>query len=279
MPKRPGAGGVILLAVVLGLASAFFLYAYLKDMRKEEKANWDRVVVALVDIPAKTKITREMIELRPTPQEHIAPEVALSIEEVEGKIARERIRAKEQVRTTDVLDEGMALSLALEIPPGMRAVAIGGGEVAFVGASVRPRDRIDILATFPDPITNRQLTQMILQNITVLAVNEGQTDPTKAQGAKTSLTVVVKPEHAEILTAADRLGILRVALRPKDDDSEIPRAMPSLGALAEHVQTQPLRIENDKTSAPATAITLLPPSRPGVITFRGVAEERISVSP
>ena len=68
---------------------------------------------------------------------------------------------------------------------------------------------------------HQETTQMILQNVLVLAVNEGVTDQQIKQGAKSSMTLAVKPEEAELLTAADRAGALRVALRGLNEKSVI----------------------------------------------------------
>jgi pilus assembly protein CpaB len=103
----------------------------------------------------------------------------------------------------------------------MRAIAIGAGEVMAVGSTVKPGDRIDILATYTDPIAHQETTQMILQNVLVLAINQGETDQQGKLGAKSSMTLAVKPEEAELLTAADRAGALRVALRGLNEKAVI----------------------------------------------------------
>ena len=132
---------------------------------------------------------------------------------MDGRTTLHRIKAKEQIRTSDLLGEGQNAGLSMDIPAGMRAIAIGAGEVMAVGSTVKPGDRIDILATYTDPVAHQETTQMILQNVLVLAVNKGDTDQQGKTGAKSSMTLAVKPEEAELLTAADRAGALRVALR------------------------------------------------------------------
>lgn len=221
MAKKPGAGGIILLAVVLGVVTAYLIWAQLRQLENRTKENWQPVVVAAVDINPRTTITRNMLELRPLPAEIIAPDAIKNIEHVEGRITVSRIKAKEQVRQSDLAAEGQTVSLAYEVPPGMRAIAIGAGEIQAVGTAVKPGDRVDILATYTDPVNRQETTKTILQVVPVLAINKGQTDPSGKEGASSSLTVLVTPEQAELLAAADRQGALRVVLRPVQDDSRI----------------------------------------------------------
>jgi len=186
-----------------------------------------------------------------------------------------RIKAKEQIRTSDLLGSGQAPGLAYDIPPGMRAIAIGAGEVMAAGSSVKPGDRVDILATYTDPVAHQETTQMILQNVLVLAVNEGVTDQQGKTGAKSSMTLAVKPEEAELLTAADRAGALRVALRGINEKAVI---------ASQGVGTRDFLGKNTLTfsttppdSTRQTPIIISPPrnQRPEVTIVRGIQETTV----
>jgi|SRR5579862_2049568 len=224
MAKKPGAGGIILAAVALGLVAAYMIWNIERNREAQNKEHWTPVVVARDDIPARTKITTEMVTLMPYPKDLITPGSAKDRKEVEGRITLARLKAKEQIRTSDLLAEGQTPSISMEIPAGMRAIAIGADEVKAVGSTVKPGDRIDILATYSEPNTHQETTQMILQNVLVLAVNQGETDAQKPGGAKSSMTLAVKPEEAELLMAADRAGALRVMLRAPKETTVISTA-------------------------------------------------------
>src|SRR5438045_1871858 len=167
-----------------------------QDLQSAE--HWTAVVTTLQDIPARTKIAREMVTTTRYPKELVIDGVIRNPLEAAGHTTLVRIKAKEQIRTSDLLGEGQAPGLAYDIPSGMRAIAIGAGEVMAAGSSVKPGDRVDILATYSDPVAHQETTQMILQNVLVLAVNEGVTDQQIKQGAKSSMTLAVKPEEAEL---------------------------------------------------------------------------------
>jgi pilus assembly protein CpaB len=223
MAKKPGAGGIILAAVVLGFIAVYLIWNLEQKRERQAKKNWTQVVVALQDIPARSKVAREMVTLTPVPKELIVTGVLTDPKQVDGRLTLARIRKQDQIRASDLVGEGQGPSLAFEIPAGMRAIAIQAGEVLAVGTAVKPGDRVDILATYSDPVLRQQTTQMILQNVLVLAVNKGETDAQgKGGGANSSMTLAVKPEEAELLTAADRAGALRVALRGVQDKTIIP---------------------------------------------------------
>ena len=65
MAKKPGAGGVILVAVILGLVTAYLIWAYLSSVERQNSRNWEPVVVARDDIGPRIKVTREMITFFP----------------------------------------------------------------------------------------------------------------------------------------------------------------------------------------------------------------------
>lgn len=222
MANKPGPGVIILLAVILGVVTAVLAYKWASDLKQKSEENWQPVVIAVVDIKPRTTVTREMIELTRFPHDKLAPEALADIKQVEGRITLGRIKAKEQIRQSDLVQKGQAPSLAYTIPPGKRAIAIAADEVKAVGTSVKPGDRVDILATYQDPVAKQETTQMILQNVPVLAINLGDTESQGPGGAKSSMTLAVSPEEAELLTAADRAGVLRIALRPVEDQTVIP---------------------------------------------------------
>jgi pilus assembly protein CpaB len=278
MAKKPGAGGIIVVAVILGLIAVYLIWNLEREREKQAKKNWTPVVMAVQDIPARTKVAREMITLTSCPKDWIVSGAITDPKEAEGRIALVRIRAKDQIRASDLVAEGQGPSLGYVIPKGMRAIAIQAGEVMAVGTAVKPDDRVDILATYTHPITRQETTQMILQNVLVLAVNKGQTDAQGKEGANSSMTLAVKPEEAELLTAADRAGALRVALRPVQDKTIIPstgveaRDFPSPRTL--QYAGQP------PDAAKATPIIINPPpgrQRPEVKIYRGTQEQTVPV--
>jgi pilus assembly protein CpaB len=270
---------VILVALVLGLVTGYLVLRKFREMDEKSRKNWQPVVIAKVDIKARTKVSREMLELTAYPKELIAEGVITRLEDVENRMVGRELRAKEQVRGTDLVAEGTVPTLAYKVPDGMRAIAIGAGEVMAVGTSVQPGDRVDILGTYHDPRTRQELTKIILQNVLVLAVNRGQTEAgQEGGGANSSMTLAVRPEDTELVAAADRMSALRVALRRVND----ARLVATDGVTTRDFSGQ--RSEDVTTNQPparVTPVVIAPP--PGeepkrqLTIIRGTQEQNVGL--
>lgn len=272
MAKRPGAGGVILVAIGLGVITAYLVWGYVRNVQKRSQENWKPVVVARLEIPPRKKITRDMIYLTRSPEELIAADAITRLEEVEGRMSIARIHQKAQLRESVIAKEGQSPGLTFDIPPGKRAVAIKVDEISGVGGgTILPEDHVDILATYTDPIARQETTQMILQNITVLAVDSGQTEANAEAGAMRTITLAVSPEDAELITAADRAGVLRVALRPVEEDTIVA----SPGTKVTEILRGKFTMAQPTDEPNATPIVISPaPSRarPDLTIYRGTTE-------
>jgi pilus assembly protein CpaB len=210
------------------------------------------------------------------PPELIVLESLREVKGVEGKVARHGMKAREQILSSDLMMEGEIPSLAVRVPDGKRAIAIAASEVTAVGSVVKPGDHVDVLATYRDPIAEIETTQMLLQNVLVLAVNQGQTDPTTAQGAKTSMTLAVAPGETERLAAIDRSGALRVTLRSPND----PTIVQSPGVTLKEIAGSGDRIIPTPPPPPSPDITFgaqKPSPMPVLITQTNVPERRREV--
>jgi len=240
--------------------------------------NREPVVSANVDINPHTRITDAMITDAVAYPKDLIPENAIKDKKlVEGRITLRHINAKELIRSTDLIQEGQPYGLAIDIPSGMRAIAIGAGEVMAVGTSVKPGDHVDLIATYQDPRTRQALTKMIMQNVLILAVNKGQTDASGKEGANSSMTLAVKPEDTERVTAADREGTLRVSLRPVNDSQVVP----TLGVTAKDLAGGKMHEDlgtstNEQKQAPIYIMPPPPPQRPEITIIKGSQEQTVS---
>jgi pilus assembly protein CpaB len=209
-----GAPIIWVIAVALGLVTWFNPVEYERTRETQAKEHWIPIVVAREDIPARTKVTSDMVTVMPYPKDLLAPGAVQDRKEVEGRVTLVRLKAKEQIRASDLLTEGETPSFSYDIPEGMRAIAIAASEMNATDNAVKPGDHVDILATYSEPNTHQETTRLVLQNVLVLAVNQAETNTQGPTGAKSSMTLAVKPEEAELLMAADRAGVLRAKLRP-----------------------------------------------------------------
>jgi pilus assembly protein CpaB len=277
MPRKTGGGGIFLVAVILSLACAYGFYLFMDKIQQGSQKNWLPVVVAVVDIPAKTKITQEMIEVKARPKDLIAADACTDKNQVVGRFVRDKVRTIEQVRASDLFAAGDQNALDLLIPEGMRAVSIGANEIKAVGNGVKPGHFVDITATYTDPMTKQQITHMILQRAKVLWVNKGQADQRMEGGAESSMTLLVRPEEVELLAAAEKAGVIRVALRSTHDEQILERPIvPGLVFGKQEPVALPMT-DNTTNAAPEKTVVYLQTGQRGVRVWRGDKEHVIQM--
>lgn len=205
-----------------------------------------QAVFAIRDISTRSRIVAADIEVRSLSREHRHADAAISTEEVISKIARQTIFAGEQVLLPKLTNIAGLASLALQIDPGLRAVAVSFNELIGAGGLILPGDSVDVIAVFDDDVRAAKEAGFVLQGVTVLAVaqklqseqsaaTQESEDPGEdvAVGLRTggaaarSVTLAVTPIQAERLVLAERFGILRLLLRPlQADGAIIPPVIP-----------------------------------------------------
>ncbi|MDR3559875.1 MAG: Flp pilus assembly protein CpaB [Negativicutes bacterium] len=212
--------GLLMIALVLSLGTSMLVYSYLKGVETQATKQGAPVVVAKGDIPPKTKITAEMVQETSVPPEYIQPGAATTVGEVIGTTSREQIVAGEQVTQRRLMVEGQSRGFSGSIPADKRAVTVAVNEVTGVAGFIKVGDYVDVLVTFDTNTVGENVSQVVLQNLMVLAVDRDaeavkpEANKDKKESGKTTVTLAVTPEEAARLTVADEKGKIRMALRP-----------------------------------------------------------------
>ena len=217
---------LLVFGIVLGLATAFFLYTYLETLQDPVLAAVPQsdVVIAKDLIPAHTRISAEMLEVRSAPVDMIHPEAGDDISLFVGGIARSEIVRGEQVLSSRVHTDEMRATLSYRIPENMRAISIPVGEVSGVSGYVTPGDKVDVLLTIQDEEINdgALISYTLFQNVTVLAIGElpreVEDDESRVVG---TVTLMVTPDQAEVYVYANRQGSFHLTLRSPSDEAII----------------------------------------------------------
>jgi pilus assembly protein CpaB len=103
----------------------------------------------------------------------------------------------------------------------MRAVTVRVNDVVGVAGFVMPGMRVDVLVTGRPPGSdNNTTTTTVLQNILVLTAGTNTQPDSRGQAISApSVTVLVSPDQAEILTLASSEGRIQLVLRNGSDQS------------------------------------------------------------
>ena len=210
---------LLLIAVALSALFAFSLYRYLNTPVESEN-----VIVAAVDISPRTMITAEMVKEVAVPKNYIQPNALRDKKKVVGSVVRESIISGEQITARRLTAVGKSMGLPGVIPKDKRAMTILVNEETGVAGFPKPGDYVDVVVTFEEKELGEPVSQIILQNLQVLATNQEMEniDNQVASNAKAAtaanktntITLAVNPLEAAQLALSDEKGKVRLALRP-----------------------------------------------------------------
>jgi pilus assembly protein CpaB len=129
---------------------------------------------------------------------------------------------KGDILVADNLVDKNKLGIEISIPPGFRAVGVKTTPEAIVGGFVLPGSHVDVIHTARGKQEDIK-GQMILQNILVLAVDTIDTRQEGRAVLSTTVSLLVTPEEATVLAAAQNTGIISFSLRSKQDETVVDR--------------------------------------------------------
>ena len=226
----------LLLALGLGLLAGLAAWSAIEAQQRKVRDGWKtvRVLCAARDVPEGAELVRAMVAVREAPARFVT-DSWLSVEE-DGSVKNDPVgqRVLVPLKAGDpILASHFApardVELSAMVHPKGRAVTVDVQERNAVGLWVRPNDHVDVVGSFRDPQTQQLKSVTLLQNVVVLAtgrVNAGTTHVPDEDRRYTSVTLLVLPEEAEILTLAQETGTLTLLLRnPEDLDSQEKRAV------------------------------------------------------
>lgn len=238
---------LLLLAAALGLGTlaAFGARGYIAGqlaIERDRLAPPQRmvsVVVAKRDLARGETVGPDTMAVRELP-EAWAPQGAVTPEQfdaVAGSVVGVAMRAGEPLLHAAVSSPESA-GLSSRVREGIRAMTISVDEVNAISGMLQPGDRIDLMlsARLPPggPAGSQEVSRPLLQDVVVLAtgrqIRPGQDD--RQARAYTTITVEVRPEQAQRLVVAQRVGRLTALLRnPGDRERLPPKPMDVYGLL------------------------------------------------
>ena len=222
----------LIVAVVLAIGTGILTLRYLSSMNQQSQtqqqaAEMRPIVIASRDIPARAKITPDMLTKTMRPASEVEPQALTDPKQTRGNIALMTI-AQGSTITSGKVGQPADVGITVRLKPGMRAVSIPVDRVKNVSNLVAPGDRVDVMASVSKGAGIPPKTFTIIRGALVLAINsqlEQTSDATPApdSGAAATITLGVTPEQADLLTVADLNTTLRLALRsPQEPVRSLP---------------------------------------------------------
>lgn len=242
----------LVIALVLGALAGVIAWGTVKKKEAEIQKGWDLVPVLVVDrdVPEGTVLTPDMIAQRQIPEQFVTDSV-MTPDEIEylskGVKVLVRLQAGDPVLWSHFQSTKGFERLSTIVQKKGRAINLGVDEIQSVGGWVRPNDHVDILGTFRDPATRELVSVTLLQNVIILATGKitGTTNQlalSEADRKYNTVSVLVLPEEAEILSLAGDMGKLTLTLRnPEDISFQEERGRATIATLLTGERTKALR--------------------------------------
>ena len=197
-----------------------------------------KVVSAKTSIPERTLIKEEMLTLTTMPSNKVPNGALTSTTDLVGRPTKVALGAGEVITTQKVFASILDMGLSGRIPPECRAITVGISDVTGVAGFAQPGDYVDVMLVSSQVENNKVVSEMILQNVLLLAINKqvennsnapvqnnakdnkGQNQnqnansQPKVTGSPAMATMALVPEDALKLAAKAQLGQIYLVLRP-----------------------------------------------------------------
>ena len=211
----------LIVAVVLALGTGILTLRYLASLQQkadvqQQAVETRAIIIAARDIPARAKITPDMLIRSQRPGSEIEPGALADAKQAEGDIALITIPAGSTLTATKV-GRPIEVGLTYRLKPGMRAISIPVDRVKAVSGLIQPGDRVDVLASVPRAPGVQPKAVTIIRGALVLAINQTLeiAGATPSPDSVNLVTVVlgISAAQSDLLTMADLNTTLRLALR------------------------------------------------------------------
>ena len=219
------------LALILGLASVLLARSWLAGQQpvKAEVAAAapTRVVVATSGLEFGTRLTRLSLREVAWPTGSVPAGSFAKIDDLVGagqeRIVLRSIDANEPVLDSKLTAPGERATLSTVLPKDKRAITIRVNDVLGVAGFVLPGDRVDVLLTRTNPgeSMSSSTTNVMLQSIRVLGVDQEANDHKDKPTVAKAVTLEVSPDEAQMLTLGAQVGSLSLALRNHSDETAV----------------------------------------------------------
>lgn len=228
MAKRRGFV-LIFLSLLMAAGAAFVANKWVvASVVPDEEAEVQsaHLVAAAMSIPFTTKVEERHVKLVEMP-EGLAPEgFFTSIEDVVGRVSTTNISRGEILVAERFRAHEAGSTLAALVDENMRAVTVRVDDVVGVAGFLLPGNTVDVLAS--RKLNNkRAVTETILRNIKVLAVDQTAAADSNEPVIVRAVTLEMLPKQAEDLFRARTEGTIQLTLRNPLEPDYVPPPAPA----------------------------------------------------
>jgi len=179
------------------------------------------VVVAALDIPYGHTIEQRHLKVVNLPTDVAPANSYRAPEELVGKVSTDIMLPDEIIRVERVSDHLEGATLAALIEPNMRAFTVRVDDVVGVAGFLLPGNKVDVIASRKIKRQSRVITETVLKDIRVLAVDQTARTEKNEPVVVRAVTLEVTPRQAEKLAKARGEGSIQLTLRNPVEEQQV----------------------------------------------------------
>jgi pilus assembly protein CpaB len=219
---------MIVVALVFGALAVFVAQSWLssqndariKNMPQPVAMKTRKIVVADASLRFGVEITARNLREVPWPEHGVPDGSFASIDALlsAGKrMVLTAIAENEPILASKITGPGQRATLSAVITPGMKAVTVRVSDIEGVAGFVLPGDRVDIMLTRNAERGGAGSSDVVLQNIRVLAIDQIADDRMDKPAVVKAVTLEVDTVEGQKVSLAASTGTLTLALRKAGD--------------------------------------------------------------
>lgn len=215
---------MIAFAVLFGLLAVFVAQSWLNSATEQrmrsleankKPLNTTTIVVASKPLRFGNELTAAQLSEAPWPAASLPAGSFSKIADVlQGgkRVALTAIEPNEPVLSTKITGPGQRATLSATLRDGLKAATVRVNDIDGVGGFVLPGDHVDVALTRQVDKTNAS-TEIVLQNVRVLAIDQIADDRTDKPAVVKAVTLEVDVVGAQKLSLAASIGSMSLMLR------------------------------------------------------------------
>jgi pilus assembly protein CpaB len=267
---------LMVVAVACGLGASYMTSKLLAERNKQQPEQTVSVLVARAKIVSwqPLKNPEQLFEVKEYPQNLAPPRAIGDPAELLNQRLNKTLDAGKPVTRDDLLSKEQ-MSLAEQLQPGQRAIAIKVSAESLVGGFVLPSTRVDVICTTRG---NDASSRIILQHMLVLAVDTQSERTEQKTILGQTVTLAATPEEATRLALASSAGELRLLLKENGDAKRTYNVVSKWSDLDKPLNgdPDPDRESRRVASAPTLVLPPVAPDMPAPVPeVKPVVEKKV----